>query len=367
MTLPDTMRAVVLTGHGGLEKLEYREDYPTPVAEAGEAVVRVFACGMNNTDVNTRTGWYSPGVTEGTTAQGGLHGFQAADDDEGAWGGGVQFPRVQGADVCGEVVSVGPGVDTALVGHRVLIETWLRDPEDPLNPDKARYFGSEVDGGYAEYTKAPASNIYPVDSQLTDGELATFATAYITAENMLVQGNVGQGDVVLIPGASGGVGSALIQLVRRRDAIPVAMCGEDKADRVRAIGAEAVLPRATEDLATALFDAIGTREVDVVADVVGGAMWPQFIGCLRRRGRYTCAGAIAGPIVSFDLRAFYLKDLVFTGATVVPPGLFADLVGYIERGEVRPLLAATYPLESMAQAQTAFLEKKHVGNIAILP
>jgi NADPH:quinone reductase-like Zn-dependent oxidoreductase len=88
---------------------------------------------------------------------------------------------------------------------------------------------------------------------------------------------------------------------------------------------------------------------------------------LRRGGRYSCAGAIAGPIVRFDLRAFYLNDLVFTGATVVPPGLFADLVGYIARGEVRPLLAGTWKLEDLKAAQEAFLEKKHVGNFVVVP
>jgi len=80
-------------------------------------------------------------------------------------------------------------------------------------------------------------------------------------------------------------------------------------------------------------------------------------------GRYVCSGAIAGPIVEFDLRTFDLHDLTFTGATVIPPGIFARLVGYIERGEVTPVLAATFPLQELAAAQHAFLLKQHVGNI----
>jgi len=99
--------------------------------------------------------------------------------------------------------------------------------------------------------------------------------------------------------------------------------------------------------------------------VVGGELWPRLIDALARGGRYTCAGAIAGPIVEFDLRTFYLRDLTFTGATIVPPGVFADLVGYIERGEIGPLLAATYPLKELAAAQEAFIAKRHVGNIAV--
>ena len=113
--------------------------------------------------------------------------------------------------------------------------------------------------------------------------------------------------------------------------------------------------------------AIGRGTVDVVADVVGGEGWPALIEVLVRGGRYTCSGAIAGPIVEFDLRTFYLNDLVFTGATIIPPGLFANLVGYIERGEIKPLLAKTWPLAELREAQDAFLAKAHVGNFVAVP
>jgi NADPH:quinone reductase-like Zn-dependent oxidoreductase len=363
--LPATMRAMVLTGHGGLDKLAFHDDWPVPSPGPGEVLIAVGACGMNNTDINTRTAWYAKTVREGTTAQGGAEGFAGATD-AGDWGGsGIGFPRIQGADVCGRVVGLGDGAPDDLLGKRVLIDTWLRDWDDPLNLDRTGYFGSERDGGYADYTTAPVRNVHPIESELSDVELATFATSYVTAENMLNRANVGAGDRVLIPGASGGVGSALIQLSQRRGAIPIAMCGEAKADQVRAIGAEAVLPRSPDDLPGALRQAIGQARVDVVADVVGGPLWPQLIEALRRGGRYTCAGAIAGPIVELDLRTFYLNDLTFTGATIVPPGVFADLVGYIARGEIRPLVAATYPLEHVSEAQTAFLAKGFVGNLVI--
>ena len=364
--IPATMRAFVLTGHGGLEKLELKADWPVPTAGAGDYLIKVHACGMNNTDINTRTGWYSRGVTDGTTAEGGSEGFDDAEEGAASWGRqGIGFPRIQGADVCGTVVAAGEGADPALIGRRVMIDTWLRDWDDPLNSDKVGYYGSERDGGYAEYTTAPAKNVHALDCALSDAEIATFATSSITAENLLHQAKVGEGDVVLIPGASGGVGSALIQLCLRRGAVPVALCGASKAGAVKALGAAAVLDREPQDLAGALQAAIGRDTVDVVADVVGGAMFKQFLEVLVPRGRYTCAGAIAGPIVEFDLRTFYLKDLVFTGATVVPPGLFKDLVGYVERGEIKPLLAATYPLEDLHAAQTAFLKKGHVGNIVM--
>ncbi len=359
-----TMRAVILTGHGGMDRLVYREDWPRPEAGTGEVLIKVLACGLNNTDVNTRSAWYSKGVSDATTGE----GFDGAEDDDASWDGApITFPRIQGADVCGLVEAAGDGADPALIGRRVLVDTWLRDWDDPMNLDKTGYFGSETDGGFAEYTRVDQRNVHPIDSDLSDPELATFATSYVTAENMLNRANVGEGDVVLIPGASGGVGSALIQLANRRGARTVAMCGGDKAEAVKAIGPAAVLPRAPANLRAALKGAIGRDTVTVVADVVGGDLWPQLIDVIARGGRYTCAGAIAGPVVEFDLRTFYLRNLTFTGATIVPPGVFADLVGYIERGEVRPLLAETYPLEKLCDAQTAFIAKKHVGNIVVTP
>ena len=365
--LPKTMTAMVLTGHGGLDKLEYREDWPVPAPGPGEVLIRVGACGMNNTDINTRTAWYSKTVREGTHAEGGAEGFGEITEEAGGWGEGLRFPRIQGADVCGRAVAVGEAADGALVGKRVLVDTWLRDWDDPMNKDKCGYYGSEADGGFAQYTTAPARNVHAVDSELSDAELATFATSYITAENMLHRARTSEGDRVLVPGASGGVGSALIQLAKRRGALVVALSGEAKADQVRDAGADWVLPRAPGDLGAALEQVTGRPQVDVVADVVGGDLWPQMIEVLRRGGRYTCAGAIAGPIVEFDLRTFYLNDLTFTGATIVPPGMFADLVGYIERGEIKPLLAGTWPLEQLREAQEAFLRKQHVGNYVVIP
>ena len=206
---PRTMRAVVLTGHGGLDRLSVREDWPLPVPGSNGVLVAVGACGLNNTDVNTRTAWYSAGVSGATTGQ----ALEAAAGADAAWGGSaISFPRIQGADVCGRVVALGSECDPSLLGRRVLIDPWLRDWNDPLDRDKCGYFGSECDGGFAEYTIVDARNVHPVTSELSDAELATFATSYMTAENMLNRAEVQAGDRVLISGASGGVGSALIQL-----------------------------------------------------------------------------------------------------------------------------------------------------------
>jgi NADPH:quinone reductase-like Zn-dependent oxidoreductase len=356
------MRAVVLTGHGGLDRLVLRTDWPRPVAGAGEALIRVHACGLNNTDVNTRTGWYSKGV-RGATTGAALGDTQAAD---GAWGGApTRFPLVQGSDVVGTVVETGDGADSGLVGRRVLVDPWLRDPDAPLDPARCTYLGSDRDGGFAEYVGVAARNVHPIRSDLDDAELATFATSSLTAENMLDRAGVSEADVVLVPGASGGVGSALVQLARRRGATVVALASEGKRAAVAELGADAVLPRAPADLAAALEAAVGRRTATVVADVVGGPGWPQLVDVLAHGARYVGSGAIAGPIVELDLRTLYLRDLTLIGATVVPPGTFARLVGYVERGEIHPLLAAAYPLERLRDAQAAFVAKRHVGNVVV--
>lgn len=362
LTIPKTMRAFVLTGHGDLDKLVYHDNWPTPEAAPSEVLVKVSACGLNNTDVNTRTAWYSKSVSDETTGA----AFDGSDDEDATWGGAaITFPRVQGADVAGTVVAIGDECDPELIGRRVMIDTWLRDWQDPFNLDRCGYFGSEADGGFAEFTVVDARNVHPIDTELSDAELATFATSYMTAENMLNRAQVIAGDIVLIPGASGGVGSALIQLANRRGARTVAMASVEKHDEVAQANPTALLPRAPENLKAALREAIGQDTVTVVADVVGGRLWPQLINALSRGGRYTCAGAIAGPMVEMDLRTFYLRDLTFTGATIVPPGIFADLVSYIEKGEVKPLLAKSFPLKDLHAAQQSFIDKHHVGNIVV--
>lgn len=360
MNIPKTMRAMVTMGHGDLDQLVLQENWPRPEPTAGEVLIRVHACGLNNTDVNTRSGWYSKTVTAATTGS----AYEEVGEEDPSWGGvPITFPRIQGADVCGEIVGVGEGVDGARVGERVITDIWLRDPAAPQDSSRTGCFGSECDGGFAEYTTIPAPNAVAVKSALSDAELATFSCSYSTAEGMLTRAELGAGDTVLVPGASGGVGGALVQLAKRRGARVIAMASEVKHEDVAKLGPDRILPRAPGDLRAAL----GAEAITVVADVVGGPYWMNLIDILERGGRYTCSGAIAGPMVEFDLRTFYLRDLTFTGSTVIDPEVMPQLVRYIESGEVKPALAATYPLEQLREAQTAFIAKQHTGNIVVTP
>ena len=143
------------------------------------------------------------------------------------------------------------------------------------------------------------------------------------------------------------------------------LASKPKHSELKSLGADALLPRNPDNLKEALNNTIGRDTVSVVADVVGGPLFTSLIDCLERGGRYTCSGAIGGPIVSLDIRTLYLNDLTFTGSTVIAPEIFTDVVGYIEREEIKPLLAASYPLENMREAQQAFNDKKHSGNIVI--
>ena len=174
MTRPKTMYGVVLTGHGGLECLEWREDLPVPEPGKGDVLIRVAAAAVNNTDINTRTAWYSKGDAKAADA---------------SWSGkALAFPRVQGADVCGTIVAVGEGVDPNRISERVLIEPCITEAGGQ-KLDHAWYFGSECDGGFAEYTCVAARHAYRIESALSDSELASFPCSYSTAENMLTWSN----------------------------------------------------------------------------------------------------------------------------------------------------------------------------------
>ena len=348
----DSMRAVLLKGHGDTDQLEYRTDVAVPSPGPGEVLIKVRAAAINNTDINMRIGWYSKSVSAPTSA---TRTVAAMTADSGWAGNELSFPRIQGADACGHIAAVGRGVDPARVGERVLIDPVLRAASA-----RPRYFGSDTNGAFAEFTVVPASNACLVRSPLSDAELASFPCAYTAAENMLTRAAVTAGERVLVTGASGGVGSAAVQLARRRGASVVAIAERSKVAAIQALGASLVLPRDADALS-----ALGRESIEVVVDVVGGNQFGQQLQLLTRSGRYAIAGAIAGPLVELDLRTLYLNDLRLLGCTIPEPQVFASLIGYIERGEIRPVISASYPLAEIVSAQREFMRKAHVGKIVL--
>ena len=354
-----TMKAVVTMGNGGYEQLAYR-DVPVPEPGDGELLLQVLAAGVNNTEINTRLGWYSSAVTAGTEALTSEERDAAKTKADGGWNEATPFPFIQGTDCCGRVVAAGPGADGSTLGSRVLVRPCIR----PFGFDSMEniWMASDFDGAFAQFVKIDAREVFPVDCDWSDAELGTIPCAYGTAENMLHRAKVSQGEHVLVAGASGGVGSAVVQLAKRRGARVAAIAGEGKMTQVRSIGADRVIARG-DDLVAAL----GEEAVDVVVDNVAGPAFPGMLKVLKRGGRYASSGAIAGPLVTLDMRDFYLKDLTLIGCTAWDEPVFPNLISYIEKGEIRPLLAKAFPLEQIVEAQKEFTEKKHVGKFVLIP
>ena len=353
-----TMKAVVTTGTGGYDRLEYR-DVPRPVPAAGEALVQVLAAGVNNTEINTRVGWYAAAVTTGTEAAAAATAADVRSND-GGWRGATPFPLIQGTDCCGQVIEVGAAVDRALIGSRVLVRPCMRSADG--SPSEDSWLGSDLDGAFAQFVCVPAREIYPVRCAWADAELASIPCAYGTAENMLLRARARKGERVLITGASGGVGSAAVQLAKVRGAVVTAMAAAEKFEALRNIGADHTIARDADPVAS-----LGERSVDLVVDTVAGPMFPAMLRLLKRGGRYVCAGAIAGPLVELDVRRLYLNDLTLIGCTSWEPNVFANIIEYIEHSRIRPLVAKCFALADMAEAQREFSEKKHVGKLVLIP
>jgi NADPH:quinone reductase-like Zn-dependent oxidoreductase len=307
---------------------------------------------MNNTDIWTREGAYG------------------SPDDPAASAGWrrepLHFPRVQGADVVGRIDQVGTGVPESRTGQRVLVDPMLYagGERELVTTD---YLGSERDGGFAELVTVPSANAHPVRSTLTDAELATFPTAYTTALRMLERARVRDGELVVVTGSSGGVGSALIQLGALRGAHAVAVTSRAKRDRVERLGAVATVERDSGDLTERIRATVNAAPVDVVADVVGGPVFSPLLRTLGPLGRYVVAGAISGPLVKTDLRTIYLQQLQLIGSSFGTHEDFARVLRHIEAGELKPLLAKTYPLRELHTAQRDFIAKGFFGKLVVLP
>jgi len=344
-----TMRAVRITGHGGPEVLE-AATVPVPEPQPGEVLVRVGAVALNNTDLWTREGSYGlpgdPGALSG-------------------WRGPVEFPRVQGADVAGRVAAVGPGVAADLVGRRVVVDPALYDGDGPdANP--VGLMGSERDGGYAEYVTAPAARVHDMTSSpLSDDQLAALPTAYGTALGMIERARLAPGETVLVSGASGGVGLALVQIARARGARVLAISSGAKLDAVRDAGAHAVIDRAG-DLPDQV-RAAAPDGVDVVLDVVAGDLVRTLLPLVREGGRWAVAGALGGYDIAFDVRRLYLHNIGFIGSSMHTPAHFRHLMDMAETGALTPVIAAAYPLDQAAEAQEALAGRTHVGKIVLRP
>jgi NADPH:quinone reductase-like Zn-dependent oxidoreductase len=349
MSVQETMSAVRITAHGGPEVLEVAE-VAVPVPGERQALVEVSAVALNNTDLWTREGAYGrpgdPGALSG-------------------WRGPLDFPRIQGADVAGTVAAVGSDVDARMVGRRVVVDPAAYDSEGPgANP--VGLMGSEWDGGYAEFVLAPVERLHDVsDSPLSDAQLAALPTAYGTALGMIERGRVHRAETVLVTGASGGVGLALVQLARARGARVLAVSSGAKLAAVREAGAHEVIDRATSVVDQAR--SLAPAGIDVVLDVVAGEFVGEGLPLLREGGRWVVAGALGGHQVRLDVRRLYLHNVQVIGSSMHTPAHFDLLMDIARQGGVEPRIEATFPLDQAARAQEQLAERNHVGKIVLHP
>jgi NADPH:quinone reductase-like Zn-dependent oxidoreductase len=337
------MTAAVTMRHGGPDATEIRTDWPVPHLGRDDVLVRVTAAALNNTDVWSRQGAY--GTADDPDAVAGWRGVP------------LDFPRIQGIDVCGIVHVVGGDVDPSWRGRRVLVDPTVGD--DGGVP--TGFVGSEVDGGFAEYHRCAQRQVHDVSaSPLSDEQLSCLPTAYGTALAMINRAECVAGERVLVTGASGGVGSAAVQLLADRGCHVLARTSASRREQVRQLGAH--------ELSVRGIDAIeASDEVDAVVDVVGGDEFGEILDRLRDGGRMVIAGAIAGPVVSLDVRRLYLRQRRLIGSTMFTPDDFAELTRIAIAGGVQPLVAASFPLVDLPAAQERFTAKDFTGKIVVTP
>ncbi|MFG6137323.1 zinc-binding dehydrogenase [Halomonas sp. B23F22_10] len=365
--VPSTMAAMRLVGHGDVDRLVYDETVPTPRPGTGEVLVKVTATAKNNTDRKAREGLYP------TKDQGDVTSF--------AMGGSptLTFPRIQGADIVGRVVATGDGVEASRLGERGLLDFNLyADARRDINltPD---YYGHGADGGFAEYVAVPSDQFHSVpNAELADAELAAMGMcSYQTAYHMMTAAGVTSGERVLVTGASGGVGTALIQLCRVVGAIPYALSQPDKADALIELGAEAVLDRSDmNDFEERVKAVTGGAPLDAVMDLVGGEMTDRFIDAMifdmSARSTYprlSIAGASGGNVSEVMWTRIYLYQVQIFGVSHGTREEAEQLVEWIRGGQLRPVLHAAFRLSDLHAAERYFVNRgsHYLGKIVIVP
>jgi NADPH:quinone reductase-like Zn-dependent oxidoreductase len=362
------MKAMVLTGHGGIEKLKY-QDVPIPVLKKGEILLHVSATAKNNTDRKAREGLYP--VDDNNKEE--ITSFNMTGDNT------FVFPRIQGADIVGRVVKVADECDKALIGKRGLVDFNIylsSNPDLNLTPD---YYGHGKDGGYAEYVAVASENFYPIANEnLDDAKLASLGMcSYQTGFRMLNVSRVKKGDKVLISGASGGVGTALIQMCRVLGATPYALSSMDKEKELLAIGAEKVIDRGDiSSLKARIIEATGGQNIDAVMDLLGGDFTNIFIDTMivdmKKRDDYprlSIAGASAHNITEILWSKIYLYQVQVCGVSHGTKNEAKQLMQWIKEERIKPILHATFKLSELHKAEEYFVSrsKGFLGKIVIVP
>jgi len=341
------MKAAIFSEFGGPEVVRLA-DVPTPEPGPGEVRVAVRAAAMNHLDL-----WVRRGIPIETT-----------------------MPHIGGTDLAGVVDAVGPGVDPALVGVRVVVDPSLDydwydgEPQGAAFPERPfRVIGEHTDGGFAEYAVVPAANLLEVPAHVSFEAAAAAALVFVTAwHGLLARGGLSAGERVLVVGASGGVGSAAVQVARLAGARVYAVTsGPENVERVRALGADVVFDRLEGDWARELWQETGKRGVHLVLDSVGEPLWERNVRSLAVQGRLVTYGATSGHASGMDLRRVFWRQLSILGSTMGTPAEFRQVMALVFEGRLRPVIHEVMPLDEARRAHEMLEAGAVFGKLVLVP
>ena len=344
------MKAVQVSGYGGLDQLEVVErEIPKP--KGNEVLVQVKACAINNTEIWMREGAYGTGGKSGWRPE------------------GVQFPRIPGSDITGQIVEVGAEVNSDRKGEDVVLFPFTSsgEPGSEHISDDMSFIGSEYDGGYAEYVVWPAELCLPM--ALSDyEESAVFSVSGMTGWHMVEESDIQRGETVLVTGANGGVGSLNVQIAANVFGAKVIAIVGDLAleEKMKELGATHVLSYRSERLADEIIEANG-GPIDAVLDVVGDALFHTSLQVLKKGGRFCTSGSAGGQKTELDFRTMYLKHITLIGSVLGTREDFKHLMKAVSEGKVKPIIDRTFPLEEAREAQSYFKKSGKVGKIVLVP
>jgi NADPH:quinone reductase-like Zn-dependent oxidoreductase len=342
------MRGLTISAHGGVDRIEYRDDLGEPRLERDQDVrIRMRAAALNHLDLFQLAGL--PGVT-------------------------ITPDWVLGADGTGVVESAGAAVTNVAVGDTVVINPGISDRtceycragEQPLCP-RFGILGEHRPGTMAELVVVPATNVLKIAADANAAEAAAFTLATLTAYRMMVtRAQVSDGERVLIWGIGGGVALACLQIAKMLGAhVTVTSSSDEKLMRARTLGADDTINHAGVDVGREMRARTGKKGVDVVVDSVGEQTWSQSLGALGRRGRLVTCGGTSGPMVITDVRKLFWNQWSILGSTMGNDAEFAAVVEYFNSGHLHPPIDRVYPLADGRAAFERLAEGKQFGKLVV--
>jgi NADPH:quinone reductase-like Zn-dependent oxidoreductase len=342
------MKAVVFDRHGGPEVLELRE-VPDPKPAPGEAVLRVRACGINHLDLWVRAG---------------LPGLE------------VQMPHILGNDVVGELLELAPDVTSVRVGDRVWVHPTLscgtctacRAGDDNLCR-QYDVLGRRRNGGYAERVAVPAGNCLSYPGDMPWEQAAAMPLVFLTAWHMLVtRARLREGEDCLVMGASGGVGTAAVQVAKHLGARVIAVAGSwDKLQKLRALGADEVIDHTAMDVTAEARALTNKKGVEVVFEHVGGEVFEAGVAALAKNGRLVTCGATIGHTATLDLNLLFGRHLALYGSWMGTRAESLAVLEQVRAGRLHAVVDSVLPLDEARRAHERIETRQHFGKVVLVP